>query len=132
MKLGPFSKEKFIRMIQLNTRHTMEISIRKKDEIAILKLEGKLDTQTAPDAEKALAELINEGSFKILVNFSSLDYVSSVGLRVLLATAKRLKTNQGEMRLCALNEVVRDVFDISGFSKIFKISATEPEALDDF
>lgn len=110
----------------------MEISIRKKDKIAILILEGKLDTQTAPDAEKALAELINEGIFKILVNFEKLDYVSSVGLRVLLATAKRLKSSQGEIRLCAFNEVVRDVFEISGFSKIFKITANETEALDDF
>ena len=110
----------------------MEISIRKQDEIAIVELEGKLDTQTAPDAEKALAELIDEGSCKLLVNFGKLDYGSSVGLRVLLATAKRLRTIEGEMRLCAFNEVVREVFEISGFAKIFKIYASEPEALDNF
>lgn len=110
----------------------MEISIRKQDEITIIIFEGKMDTQTAPEAEKALAEIIDGGSFKILVSFEKLEYVSSVGLRVLLTTAKRLKTNQGEMRLFSLNEVVRDVFEISGFAKIFKICANEAEALENF
>ena len=110
----------------------MEISIRKESGIAIIEMEGKLDTQTAPDAEKSLAELIDEGSSKLLVNFEKLDYVSSAGLRVLLATAKRLNANQGEMRLCAFNGVVRDVFEISGFAKIFNIFADEAEALDNF
>ena len=114
------------------TWRTMEISIRNKGGIAIVEMEGKLDTQTAPDAEKALAELIDEGSSQLLVNFGKLDYVSSAGLRILLATAKRLNANQGEMRLCALNGVVRDVFEISGFAKIFKIFANEAEALDNF
>ena len=110
----------------------MDISIRKNDGIVIVEFEGKLDTQTAPDAEKALAELIDQGSSKLLVNFGKLDYISSIGLRVLLATAKRLNTHQGEMRICALNEFVHDVFEISGFAKIFKICANEAEALDNF
>ena len=110
----------------------MDISIRKQDEIVIVEFEGKMDTQTAPDAEKVLAEIIDEGSSKLLVNFGKLDYISSTGLRALLATAKRLNSIQGEMRICALNAFVHDVFEISGFAKIFKISANEAEALDKF
>lgn len=91
-----------------------------------------MDTQTAPDAETALEELIDQGSSKLLVNFEKLDYITSVGLRILLVVAQRLKSTQGEMRLCAFNEVVRDVFNISGFAKIFKICETEIEALENF
>ncbi len=66
------------------------------------------------------------------MNFEKLHYISSAGLRVLLAAAKQLKTADGELRICDLNEVVKEVFDISGFSTIFKIFENETEALDSF
>ena len=61
-----------------------------------------------------------------------LDYISSAGLRVLLAAAKQLKTTNGELRLCNLNEVVQEVFAISGFDMILPISESESEALEGF
>jgi anti-sigma B factor antagonist len=66
------------------------------------------------------------------VNFEKLQYISSAGLRILLAAAKQLKAADGELRICDLNEVVKEVFDISGFSTIFKIFENETEALDSF
>ena len=66
------------------------------------------------------------------MNFEKLDYISSAGLRVLLAAAKQLKGIDGELRICSLNEVVREVFDISGFTTIFKVFGSESEALDGF
>ncbi len=66
------------------------------------------------------------------MNFEKLHYISSVGLRILLAAAKQLKTADGELRICDLNEVVKEVFDISGFTLIFKIFGTESEALKEF
>jgi anti-sigma B factor antagonist len=50
----------------------------------------------------------------------------------LLAAAKRLKGNSGELRICSLNEVVQEVFDISGFTTILTVTKTEPEALEGF
>ena len=110
----------------------MQISIETSDDIKILAFEGKLDTQTAPDAEQQLTEQVEEGTKKILVDFEKLDYVSSAGLRVLLATAKKLKATEGEMRICCLNEVVKEVFDISGFMSIFKVFESKAEALKEF
>ena len=66
------------------------------------------------------------------MNLAKLDYISSAGLRVLLASAKQLKPDGGEIRICNLNEVVKEVFDISGFVTIFKVFGSETEALDGF
>ncbi len=110
----------------------MEIQTRDTNGIKVIDLIGKLDTNTAPDAEKHLSELIKEGVKKILVNLEKLDYISSAGLRVLLSTTKQLQKTGGMMRICNLNEVVKEIFDISGFSSIFNVFVTESEALNDF
>ena len=110
----------------------MQISVKTTNEVKILEFEGRLDTQTSPDAQQQLTRLIEEGETKILVNLEKLDYISSAGLRVLLVVAKQLKTTDGELRICSLNEVVKEVFDISGFDMILPISASESEALEGF
>ncbi len=110
----------------------MQISVKTTNEVKVLVFEGRLDTQTSPDAQQQLTRLIEEGETKILVNFEKLDYISSAGLRVLLVVAKQLKTTDGELRICSLNEVVKEVFDISGFDMILPISASESDALEGF
>ncbi len=110
----------------------MEIQTRDTNGIKVIDLIGKFDTNTAPDAEKHLNELIKEGVKKILVNLEKLDYISSSGLRVLLSTNKQLQKTGSMMRICNLNEVVQEIFDISGFSSIFNVFVTESEALNDF
>ena len=110
----------------------MEISVKTVDEIKVLEFKGKLDSQTFPDAQDQLSELIDKGEMKILVNLEKLDYISSAGLRVLLIAAKQLKLYGGEIRICSLNDVVTEVFNISGFVTIFKVFGSESEALDGF
>ncbi len=110
----------------------MQITVKTTNEVKVLAFEGRLDTGTSPDAQQQLTRLIEEGETKILVNLERLDYISSTGLRVLLVVAKQLKTIDGELRICSLNEVVKEVFDISGFDMILPISASESEALEDF
>ena len=82
-------------------------------------------------AQEALDGIPVDGGRKLLIDFTALDYISSAGLRVLLATAKRLSGAKGALRLFGLNETVREVFDISGFSTIFAVFATEADALRD-
>jgi len=110
----------------------MQISVKTTNEVKVLAFEGRLDTQTSPDAQQQLTRLIDEGATKILVNLEKVDYISSAGLRVLLVVAKQLKATDGELRICSLNEVVKEVFDISGFDLILPISASESEALEGF
>jgi anti-sigma B factor antagonist len=110
----------------------MEIQTRDTNDIKVLDFVGKLDTNTSPDAEKHLNKLMEEGTKKILINLEKLDYISSAGLRVLLSTTKQLQKTSGMMRVSNLNEVVQEIFDISGFSSIFNVFVTESEALNDF
>jgi anti-sigma B factor antagonist len=110
----------------------MELTIRNADSVTVVVIEGHLDTNTAPEAQQQLNTLLDGGVDKILVNFEGLDYISSAGLRVLLATAKRLSSCGGTIHICGLNETVNEVFEISGFSVILNVFATEAEALSGF
>ena len=98
----------------------------------VLSFQGNLDTNTSPEAESQINDLIEAGAQKLLVNFEKLDYISSAGLRVLLATAKKLKPGDGDLKICCLNQTVQEVFDISGFSTILSVTSSEEEALGAF
>ena len=110
----------------------MEINIKEINNISVLGFSGNLDTNTAPDAEKMINGLLDDGVSNILVNFENLNYISSAGLRVLLATAKKMMANEGTLKICSLNNIVQEVFDISGFSTILSMEANEKEALASF
>jgi len=110
----------------------MDIAVRETGGVNILDFSGNLDTNTAPAAEIEVNKLIGEGEEKIVFNFSNLNYISSSGLRVLLATAKKLSASGGAMKVCGLNSVVQEVFDISGFASILSLAVDEEEAVASF
>jgi anti-anti-sigma factor len=110
----------------------MKIEIHDKENVKIVRFEGKLDTNTTPEAEAALNQAIEQGASKILIDFKDLDFVSSAGLRILLATAKKLGTQGGALRVCSLNETVRDIFEISGFSTLLRVFDDEQASMADF
>lgn len=110
----------------------MNVSMHDVQDIKIVGINGDLDTNTAPDAEQHLNQIIAEGKTKILLNMDCLEYTSSAGLRVLLSTAKKLRAAGGSLRICCLNETVQEVFEISGFDTILDVFNTEAEALEGF
>ena len=109
----------------------MEISTRDVDGVTVIDISGSLDTQTSGAASDEMARIAQEAS-KMLLNLESLDFLSSAGLRVLLATAKLLRGSGGEMRVCGLNEVVQEVFEISGFSSLLSVQADRRAAVGSF
>ena len=110
----------------------MEIISSEVNNINVLKFTGNLDTNTAPEAENQVNALLEDGATKILIDFKDLNYISSAGLRVLLATAKKMMTTGGTLKICSLNKTVQEVFDISGFSTILSLEANETDALNAF
>jgi anti-anti-sigma factor len=88
----------------------------------LIKLIGRLDTETSPDFELAAYDAQNAGAKDFIVDLSEVTYVSSAGLRVLLALAKKLE-GKGSMKLAGLKGVVKEVFDKSGFARLFAIFA---------
>jgi anti-sigma B factor antagonist len=110
----------------------MKIEIRESQGVQIVAFEGNLDTNTSPEAENKINELIDGGAQKLLVNFEQLNFIASSGLRVLLATVKKLNASGGALRICSLNATVQEVFDISGFITILSVKSTEEDALSSF
>ncbi len=111
---------------------SMDITTRTQNGVTLVVLAGSLDSNTSPKAQQALDGMLAAGARKMVVDCTALDYISSAGLRVLLGTTKRLSGAGGALRLFGLNETVREVFDISGFSTILAVFATEPDALKGF
>lgn len=99
----------------------MEIKIEKSENYTVLNLIGRLDTNTAGILENKLTELFDNNEKFIILNFKNLDYLSSAGLRVLLAAQKRIKSINGDMILKNVNNDVMEVFSITGFTEILKI-----------
>ena len=84
-----------------------------------ISLTGRLDTNTAPQLEAELKAAC-EGLTKLVLDFSVLSYLSSAGLRVLLA-AQKIMNKQGEMIICNANEYILEIFDVTGFRDILTI-----------
>lgn len=110
----------------------MEINIKEVNGVNIVEFTGNLDTNTAPEAESRINGLLDGGASRVLVNFENLNYISSAGLRVLLATAKKMMVSGGSLKICSLNSTVQEVFDISGFSTILSLADNEADALAAF
>jgi len=110
----------------------VEIEGKKADDAYILSLKGRLDAYSSNELEKIINKLIDKGTTKIVVNFEEVVYISSSGLRVMLASLKRLKRVGGEIKLAALKPYVQEVFDISGFTQLFEIYDEEEDAVNSF
>jgi anti-sigma B factor antagonist len=107
----------------------MEIKVRTPGDVIIVDLEGQLDTGTSLSAETEINKVLGTGCSKLVINLANTDYVSSSGLRIFLITAKKMAAQSGKLKLCGPNDVVREILEISGFTTILDVCATEEEAL---
>ncbi|MBT8365610.1 MAG: STAS domain-containing protein [Deltaproteobacteria bacterium] len=102
----------------------MDINHVKEGEITIVTIKGRLDAAAALVADKAIKEILKGDCLRMLFDFSTMDYLSSGGLRVILGAAKELKRKQGQIVLCCLSEYVKEIFEISGFNSLIPITDT--------
>lgn len=107
----------------------MEIQSRMENSTAIVTVTGKMDALTAPAYQERLNELIAGGTTSVVVDFDELDYISSAGLRGILATAKVLKGKGGQVCFANVKGTVKEVFEMSGFGSIFQMHDTVDAAL---
>jgi serine/threonine-protein kinase RsbW len=98
------------------------------DDMAVLPLSGRLDTQTAPQVRAEAQQLIEAGIRYLLIDLQAVDFLNSSGLRTLLLIRKDLMTLGGELRLAAAQSQVRELFDLTGFTQVFAIHTTVEEA----
>ncbi len=106
----------------------MNMQSKTGDGFTTFTVAGHLNAATAPTAEANLTGAIDTGALHLVLNLAGLDYISSAGLRVLLATYKKVSRQNGKLVLCELQPTVREVLELSGLLTLFPIAATEAEA----
>lgn len=97
----------------------MDISRKQEGTVLEIALQGRLDTMTAPELEAELNKSLKDAD-SLVLDFSKLEYISSAGLRVLL-TAHKAMSAKGGMKVTNVNEIVREVFEVTGFADILTI-----------
>ncbi len=110
---------------------SLEIKVNEVDGVVIVGLVGNLDTNTAPEAEAEINSWLEKQTKKMVVDLKDTKYVSSAGLRVFLATTKKMTAAGGAVKFCSPNEVVKEILDISGFSTILDIKDFQKDAIAD-
>jgi anti-sigma B factor antagonist len=110
----------------------MEIIEKKVGLVNVVCPCGRLDAYSSAEMEKRLAPLVEGAQIALVINLEKLDYISSSGLRVLLAGLKKAKKQQGDMRLTCLQPYVKEVFEMAGFVQLFKIFDQEAEAVSSY
>ena len=110
----------------------MELDISKIGDVITVTLKGRIDASVAPDIEQKLLSLISGDSCKLVADLSEVRFISSAGLRTLVAVLKEAKKEGGDLRLAGMQGQVQDVLDLTGLSSIFKIYASAEDATRSF
>jgi len=104
---------------EMENERMLNINKTTENKTVCYELEGRLDTITAPELDEDIKASV-EGMEELVIDLKQLDYISSAGLRVLLAAYKTMSV-QGGMKVINVNEMIMDIFDTTGFSDILTI-----------
>ena len=100
----------------------MQITVRDFNHIVLITITERIDGSTAPEVEKVLESLQYRGRYKLVVDMSQVEYISSAGYRVLLSAQRNSKLyDRGEVILAGVPEQIRQALEISGFTDYFKV-----------
>ena len=95
----------------------MTINVERDFELVSLEITGRLDTTTSPNLESVINELFKDTK-EFIFNMSGVEYISSAGIRVLLGAYKKMNSNNGKIRIEKANDMVREVFEMTGLSQM--------------
>ncbi len=99
----------------------MEVGVNKIENVTILSIKGRADISNAPKLESACKKILGKNEKDIIIDGTQLEFISSAGLRVLLKLAKEVKKNAGRLAVAHVNDLVRNILEISGFIELFPI-----------
>jgi len=107
----------------------MQLSVEDHNNGVVVHVGGDVDTLTAPELQACLTDALKDGPQTFVIDLSDVRYISSMGLRVFLSHLKRVKANNGAMVIAGAQKLVSDVFQMSGFSNYFEITADLASAM---
>ena len=109
--------------------HT-EVTHRTTDVAIVIYIDGDLTTNTSPDVETEILEILQDEDKHVVINVENVGFIASTGLRVILALGKKLGGQGHKLTVCSMNPSTLSVFEMSGFSKLFPIYPNEADALE--
>lgn len=111
----------------------MEITTQEFKHCDLIKVKGRVDSATAPQMAQALESAGSAGKYKLVVDMSELEYMSSAGFRALLAAQRESKKfNRGEVVLASVPERIREALELAGFTELFKTFEDDLTAVGHF
>jgi len=110
----------------------IDIHVSAMNEVTLVEVKGRVDSMNADQLGDALTHEIDAGHTAIVLDLSGVDYMSSAGLRELVAALKRVKRATGDLRLAQPSERVREVLEMAGLDTIFQIFPTQVGAVDSY
>jgi anti-sigma B factor antagonist len=111
----------------------MEVSITKFKRCDMIKVTGRINSQTAPQLAEALKGMLDAEQYRIVFEMSDVDFISSAGLRVLIEAQKTCKRwNRGEIALACVPQQIRETLDLAGFVPLFRLFDSTVEAVGSF
>lgn len=107
----------------------MALNELKENGVTILAVDGSLDAEETQILEARVLALLEAGETSLLFDFSGLDYINSSGLRVLVLAYQRLKKAAGKVAICGIKDYIQEVFEVSGYDRIFPLFPDRGQAL---
>ncbi len=100
-----------------------------EDGIAVIAPDGRLDSAAAPEFENTMLDSLGQGQYRLVIDMSSVTYISSRGLKALVTAWRTAREKGGDIVLCSMKPAVFDIFQMVGFTKVFAVVETTSEAL---
>jgi anti-sigma B factor antagonist len=110
----------------------LKIDVRSLGNVAVVEPVGFINAHTARDFESVIQNLIEQNQHNIVINCKDLSYIASAGLGAIMGFIDQIRENEGDIRMCSLNETVFNIFDVLGFTHLYSIYDTEDKAVQSF
>jgi anti-sigma B factor antagonist len=107
----------------------LDLQVRRQGDHAVLEVAGEIDVYTAPKLREKLIELVNEGSYHLVVDLERVDFLDSTGLGVLVGGLKRVRNHEGSLKLVCTQDKILKIFRITGLTKVFPIHDSVDDAV---
>lgn len=110
----------------------IDINVSGKEHVTLVEVSGRVDSMNASQLGDALASEVENGNTQLVLDLSKVDYMSSAGLRELVASLKKVKRASGDLRIAQPSERVREVLEMAGLDTIFHIYPTQLDAISSY
>ncbi len=110
----------------------LQISIESMKRVELLTISGRIDSSNAPQLEEALQKLIRKGRYKMVLELSGANYMSSAALRVLVSAVRECKSHRGNVKLANISDRVSEVLKLAGLDAIFEVFDNQTVAVGSY